>query len=42
MEKNADEIEPRPRVGIGVLIKNDKDEVLLGLRIASHGTGVCL
>lgn len=30
---------PKPRVGVGVVILNDKNEVLLGLRIASHGTG---
>ncbi|MBT4277902.1 NUDIX domain-containing protein [Candidatus Falkowbacteria bacterium] len=28
-----------PRVGVGVLIQNDKDEVLLGLRCGSHGEG---
>lgn len=28
-----------PRVGIGVLIQNDKGEVLLGERIGSHGEG---
>lgn len=39
MEKNANGTERRPRVGIGVLIKNENDEVLLGLRISSHGTG---
>lgn len=39
MEKNADGVELRPRIGIGVLIKNDQNQVLLGLRIASHGTG---
>lgn len=30
---------PRPRVGIGVLILNDRGEVLLGLRKGSHGAG---
>lgn len=30
---------PQPRVGVGVLIINDQQEVLLGLRNASHGTG---
>lgn len=39
MEKNADGSERRPYVGVGILILNDKEEVLLGLRIASHGTG---
>ncbi len=28
-----------PRVGIGVMIQNEKDEVLLGLRRGSHGSG---
>lgn len=28
-----------PKVGVGVMIKNDKDEVLLGLRQGSHGAG---
>jgi len=28
-----------PRIGIGVMIKNDKNEVLLGLRKSSHGSG---
>jgi 8-oxo-dGTP diphosphatase len=36
---NINKPELRPRVGVGVLIKNGKDEVLLGLRIASHGAG---
>jgi 8-oxo-dGTP diphosphatase len=39
MEKNADGTERRPYVGVGVLILNDKEEVLLALRLASHGTG---
>lgn len=39
MEKNSNGTELRPKVGVGVLIKNDKDEVLLGLRISSHGSG---
>lgn len=30
---------PHVRVGIGVIILNDKNEVLLGLRNASHGAG---
>ncbi len=30
---------PNPRVGIGVLIQNDKEEVLLGERMGSHGEG---
>ncbi len=28
-----------PRVGIGVMVMNDKQEVLLGLRQGSHGAG---
>ncbi len=28
-----------PRVGVGVMIQNDKNEVLLGLRKGSHGAG---
>jgi 8-oxo-dGTP diphosphatase len=28
-----------PRVGIGVMIQNEKDQVLLGLRKGSHGAG---
>ncbi len=28
-----------PRVGIGVMIQNEKEEVLLGLRKGSHGAG---
>ncbi len=28
-----------PRVDFGVLIQNDKKEVLLGLRKGSHGSG---
>lgn len=39
MEKNATGIEQRPMVGIGVLILNERGEVLLGLRTASHGAG---
>lgn len=30
---------PYPRVGIGVMIQNEKEEVLLGLRQGSHGEG---
>jgi len=30
---------PWPRVGIGVMIQNEKGEVLLGLRQGSHGAG---
>lgn len=29
----------RPRVGVGVLILNEKNEVLMGLRKGSHGSG---
>jgi len=39
MEKNAQGLEPRPRVGIGILIQNENGEVLLGLRKSSHGSG---
>lgn len=39
MEKNAAGEKPRPKVGVGILIQNDKNEVLLGLRNVSHGTG---
>lgn len=28
-----------PRIGVGVMIQNNKGEVLLGLRKSSHGTG---
>jgi hypothetical protein len=28
-----------PRVGIGVMIMNNQEEVLLGLRQGSHGAG---
>ncbi len=28
-----------PRVGVGVMIKNDRGEILLGLRKGSHGSG---
>ncbi len=31
--------QPQPKVGVGVVILNDKNEVLLGLRSASHGSG---
>lgn len=39
MEKNADGKEKRPQVGLGILIQNDKKEVLLGRRKGSHGAG---
>ncbi len=39
MEKNATGEKPRPKVGVGILIQNERNEVLLGLRNASHGTG---
>lgn len=29
----------RPMVGVGVLIKNHEEKILLGLRTASHGAG---
>lgn len=38
-ERNGNGEKPRPRVGIGVMIQNDRGEVLLGLRNASHGAG---
>lgn len=38
-EKNHDGQIPRPLIGIGVMILNDKNEVLLGLRNSSHGAG---
>jgi len=30
---------PRPRIGVGILIQNNKGEVLLGLRQGAHGEG---
>ena len=39
MELNPQGVIPRPRVGIGVFIQNDKGEILLGLRKGSHGAG---
>lgn len=39
MERNSDGKERRPRIGVGVMILNDKGQVLLGKRKASHGTG---
>lgn len=33
------EEKPQPRIGVGVLIINDQQEILLGLRNASHGAG---
>jgi 8-oxo-dGTP diphosphatase len=39
MERNASGELPRPKVGVGVLIQNEKEEVLLGLRKSSHGAG---
>lgn len=32
-------IENRPKVGLGVMIKNDENQVLLGLRKSPHGQG---
>lgn len=29
----------RPKVGVGVIVKNDNGEILLGLRCNSHGEG---
>ncbi|MBU0661577.1 NUDIX domain-containing protein [Patescibacteria group bacterium] len=37
MQKNTKE--KIPRVGVGIMILNDKGQVLLGLRAASHGSG---
>jgi hypothetical protein len=31
MEKNTTGEKPRPKVGVGILIQNDGNEVLLGL-----------
>jgi 8-oxo-dGTP diphosphatase len=39
MERNENGEEPRPRVGVGVMIQNEKGEVLLGLRAGAHGAG---
>jgi len=39
MGKNVDANNRRPYVGVGILVLNNKEEVLLGLRIASHGIG---
>ena len=39
MEKNVHGEEPRPRVGVGILIQNEKGEILMGLRKVSHGSG---
>ena len=39
MEKNADGSALRPKVGVGVMILNDNNEVLLMLRHGSHGAG---
>jgi 8-oxo-dGTP diphosphatase len=32
--------EKRPAVGVGVMITNEKDEILMGLRKGSHGAGL--
>src|SRR5262245_18064548 len=39
MEHRESSEQPRPRVGIGVLIQNHQGRVLLGLRKGSHGAG---
>ena len=39
MEKNSQGQNSRPFVGIGILILNDSNEVLLGLRKGAHGEG---
>ena len=39
MEMNAQGTAPRPRIGIGIMIQNEKGEVLLGRRKGSHGAG---
>lgn len=31
--------ETRPRVGVGVMVKNNKGQILLGLRKSEHGQG---
>ncbi len=37
MDKNNEN--SRPRVGLGVMIKNESGKVLLGLRLSEHGQG---
>lgn len=39
MKANTEKVELRPRIGVGVLIINNNNEVLLGLRSSSHGAG---
>jgi 8-oxo-dGTP diphosphatase len=39
MEKNASVEKQRPRVGVGVMIKNNEGKLLLGLRQGAHGAG---
>jgi len=39
MEKNGQGSAPRPSVGVGVLVQNDKGEILFGLRQGSFGSG---
>jgi len=39
MERNAQGLGPRPHIGLGIYILNDKGEVLLGKRKGSHGSG---
>ncbi len=36
-EKNADGLDPRPMIGVGLMIRNDMGQVLMGLRCGSHG-----
>jgi 8-oxo-dGTP diphosphatase len=39
MERNANGIQPRPSVGLGIYIFNEEGKVLLGKRKSSHGSG---
>lgn len=39
MERNAQGLEPRPSVGLGVYVFNDHGQLLLGKRKGSHGQG---
>lgn len=36
---NTDKDKIRPKVGLGVMIKNSQNQVLLGLRLSAHGEG---
>lgn len=37
LEKNASGLEPRPMVGVGVMVENSMGQYLMGLRKGSHG-----